>query len=105
MLFSFVDVEPRRKAEVALRQSEERFAKAFGLTPVPILVCSASDQVVMDVNEAFLEPSRIPATKCRANHRRHRLHPRQGREDKLFSALEKTGRLDRVDVARKKIPS
>jgi PAS domain S-box-containing protein len=60
MLFSFVDVEPRRKAEVALRQSEERFAKAFGLTPVPILVCSASDQVVMDVNEAFLESLAYP---------------------------------------------
>jgi len=29
MLFSFVDMEPRHKAEIALRQSEERFAKAF----------------------------------------------------------------------------
>ena len=35
MLFTFADLELRRKAETALRQSEERFAKAFRLTPVP----------------------------------------------------------------------
>jgi PAS domain S-box-containing protein len=53
MLFSFVDLEARRKAEVALRQSEERFAKTFRLNPVPTLVCSADRQQVVDVNEAF----------------------------------------------------
>ena len=35
MLFTFADLEPRRKAETALRQSEERFAKSFRLAPVP----------------------------------------------------------------------
>lgn len=55
MLFSFMDLEPRRKAENALRQSEERFAKAFRLTPVPTLVCSADDLRVIEVNEAFAQ--------------------------------------------------
>ncbi|UHH11645.1 LuxR C-terminal-related transcriptional regulator [Luteimonas fraxinea] len=54
MLFSFMDLEPRRKAEDALRQSEERFAKAFQMTPVPTLVCSADALRVMEVNEAFV---------------------------------------------------
>ncbi|MFO2462834.1 helix-turn-helix transcriptional regulator [Pseudomonas sp. 15FMM2] len=54
MLFSFTDLEPRRKAETALRQSEERFAKSFRLTPVPTLVCDAHNQQVLDVNEAFM---------------------------------------------------
>lgn len=53
MLFSFVDMEPRRKAETALRQSEERFAKSFRLSPVPTLVCSAELQL-LEINEAFL---------------------------------------------------
>ncbi|WP_339493497.1 helix-turn-helix transcriptional regulator [Pseudomonas sp. EA_35y_Pfl1_P108] len=54
MLFSFTDLEPRRKAETALRQSEERFAKSFRLTPVPTLVCNAANRQVVDVNEAFM---------------------------------------------------
>ncbi|WP_339528343.1 helix-turn-helix transcriptional regulator [Pseudomonas mucidolens] len=54
MLFSFTDLEPWRKAEIALRQSEERFAKSFRLTPVPTLVCDADNQQVVDVNEAFM---------------------------------------------------
>ena len=36
MLFTFADLEPRRKAESALRNSEEKFAKTFRLAPVPI---------------------------------------------------------------------
>ena len=61
MLFSFMDLEPRRKIEAALRQSEERFAKSFRLTPVPTLVCSADSQQVVDVNEAFLNSSGYPS--------------------------------------------
>ena len=38
MLFTFADLEPRRKAETALRQSEERFAKSFRLSPVPTII-------------------------------------------------------------------
>jgi len=54
MLFSFMDLEPRRKAEDALRQSEERFAKAFRMTPVSTLVCSSDRFHVVEVNEAFV---------------------------------------------------
>jgi PAS domain S-box-containing protein len=54
MLFSFMDLEPRRKAEDALRQSEERFAKAFRITPVPTLVCSSDRLHIVEVNDAFI---------------------------------------------------
>ncbi|GJD46125.1 HTH-type transcriptional regulator MalT [Methylobacterium cerastii] len=53
MLFTFADLELRKKAETALRQSEERFAKAFRLTPVPTLIARAEDFAVTGVNEAF----------------------------------------------------
>jgi PAS domain S-box-containing protein len=33
MLFTFMDLEPRKKAENALRQSEERFSKSFRRAP------------------------------------------------------------------------
>ncbi|WP_027172953.1 helix-turn-helix transcriptional regulator [Methylobacterium sp. 10] len=53
MLFTFADLELRRKAEMALRQSEERFAKAFRLTPVPTVLARANTFAITGVNEAF----------------------------------------------------
>ncbi len=54
MLFTFADLEPRQKAQNALAQSEERFAKAFRLAPVPMLIYAAEDRRITSINEAFL---------------------------------------------------
>ncbi len=54
MLFTFMDLEPRRKAEDALRQTEERFSKAFRLAPVPMTVSSLEGLLLLDVNDAFV---------------------------------------------------
>jgi PAS domain S-box-containing protein len=103
MLFSFVDIEPRHKAEVALRQSEERFAKAFRLTPVPILVCNAGDQVVMDVNEAFLDTLAYSSDEVLGKSvTQIDFIDDTGARSRLFAALEKTGSVDRVDVRVRK---
>ena len=53
MLFTFADLEDRRKAEMALRYSEERFVKAFELSPVPSALMSADGLVITSVNQAF----------------------------------------------------
>ena len=53
MLFTFIDLEHRRKAEIALRQSEERFAQTFKLSPIPLLVTTLAERRVLDANEAF----------------------------------------------------
>ncbi|MGF6330257.1 PAS domain S-box-containing protein [Pseudomonas sp. BS3782 TE3695] len=99
MLFSFVDMELRHKAETALRLSEERFAKAFRLTPVPILVCSADDQVVMDVNEAFLDTLAWPSEEVLGKTvAQLGFIDDAGARTRLFAALEKNGRVDRVDL-------
>ena len=54
MIFTFADLEPRRRAEDALRQSEERFATAFRLAPVPMLMTSLDGHRILNVNHAFL---------------------------------------------------
>lgn len=54
MLFTFADLEDRRKAELALQHSEERFAKSFRLSPVPTTIGTVGDGRFVDVNDAFI---------------------------------------------------
>jgi PAS domain S-box-containing protein len=53
ILFTFADLDPRVKAETALRQSEERFAKSFRLSPVAMAVCTLKGFKLVEANEAF----------------------------------------------------
>ncbi|WP_281011247.1 PAS domain S-box protein [Lichenibacterium minor] len=55
MLFTFADLDGRRHAEAALRQSEERFEIAFRLSPVPTLVATRDGNRVLLVNDAFAQ--------------------------------------------------
>ncbi|MDS1141559.1 helix-turn-helix transcriptional regulator [Pusillimonas sp. SM2304] len=55
LLFTFIDLEARKKMEDALRQTEERFSKAFRLAPVPMIVSTLDDARLLEVNEAFLK--------------------------------------------------
>ena len=54
MLFTFVDLDPRRMAEDALRKSEERFAKSFRMGPLPMLISTLDEFRTLDANDAFL---------------------------------------------------
>ena len=53
MLFTFMDLEPRRKAENTLRLSEERFQKAFRMLPIPGAVLDAETDRLLEANDAF----------------------------------------------------
>lgn len=53
MLFSFVDLDLRRKAQVALQESEQRLATLFRLAPVPMAVARREGHLLLDVNNAF----------------------------------------------------
>ncbi|MGE0149421.1 MAG: helix-turn-helix transcriptional regulator [Parvibaculaceae bacterium] len=47
-------MEPRKKAEDALRQSEERFARSFRLAPVPTVLSTRDGLRLLDANDAFV---------------------------------------------------
>ncbi len=53
MLFTFADLHPRQQAQDALRQSEERFSKAFHMAPCPMAMLTLDGLRILDVNDAF----------------------------------------------------
>jgi PAS domain S-box-containing protein len=50
----FQDITERQRAEEALRQSEERFSKAFQSSPAALSIALLEDGKLLEVNEAFL---------------------------------------------------
>src|SRR5579872_3363986 len=49
------DVTEQRRAQDALRHSEDKFSKTFRSTPLPITISVAADGRYIDINEAFSE--------------------------------------------------
>ena len=54
MLFTFADLEPRRRAELSLRESEHRSSTMFRLAPVAMAVTTTAEHRLVEVNDAFL---------------------------------------------------
>ena len=99
MLFTFADLHPRQVAQDALRQSEERFAKAFGMAPGPMVILALDELRILDVNTAF-----TAATGWRREEIVGRAEPevelwRQGElRDQVERTLRQTGRVLSADV-------
>lgn len=51
------DITERKRAEDALRRSEDKFHKAFQATPDAIIISRADDGLLLEVNEIFLRQS------------------------------------------------
>lgn len=54
---SFADITNRKAIEDALRASEERFAKAFNASPVPMVIFELVNRRIVNVNEALISVS------------------------------------------------
>src|SRR5206468_7689477 len=77
----------RARAEEALRESEQRFAKAFHANPAPLCITRLEDGVFLDVNAAFLRLTGLP---------RDEVIGRTSVQLGLIGAAERTSFLDRL---------
>ena len=62
-------VNERKEVEQSLRESEERFSKAFHCAPIPTSISRISDGLVLDVNSSLLELLGRSATRLSAERR------------------------------------
>ena len=53
------EIQVRTQAELALRQSEEMFSKAFSLSPIGILILSYPAGVIISVNDSFVKATGV----------------------------------------------
>jgi PAS domain S-box-containing protein len=54
---AMVDITEQKQARMALKESEEKFAKAFKASPDAIVISRISDGLIIDVNESFAKLS------------------------------------------------
>lgn len=69
MLFSFVDLELRRRACFCAAPERGGSPESFRMSPVPTLICSAESLQVVDVNDAFLSSSGYASELVGQDHR------------------------------------
>jgi PAS domain S-box-containing protein len=99
MLFTFADLHPRQQAQDALRQSEERFSKAFHMAPCPMAMLALDGLRILDVNDAFTAATGwrreevIGRTEADAG-----LWERGESRDHLEQQIKQTGHVRSVDV-------
>lgn len=99
MLFTFVDLDARKQAELESRHSEDRFSKAFALSPVAVAICSLDGLQFVEINAAFARLSGYVEERIigRSGYEL-KLWPDRTMEQQIHSALRSSGRVCGLDV-------
>jgi PAS domain S-box-containing protein len=88
----------RVRAETALRQSEEKFAKAFRSSPNPILITRLHDGLLVDANDAFFTTTGWTREEAIGSSTRDLLWPDPERREAMVKTLRTEGRVSGVEL-------
>jgi two-component system, cell cycle sensor histidine kinase and response regulator CckA len=93
------DITERQQNEERLRQSEERFSKAFRSSPLPITISTKVDGRYLDANGAFLKMIGRPWEEL-VGHTANELNVWAFPEDrdKMVAALDRDGRVSALET-------
>ena len=69
-----LDISEQKKAELALKESEDKFRSLFSASPDAILLAETATGIIVDANEAAGELFDMPATSIIGKHQKD-LHP------------------------------
>jgi PAS domain S-box-containing protein len=93
------DMTEHNRAEQALRESEEKFSKAFTSSPNPVCMFTIDDHKFIEVNESFMRFSGYSREEIIAHTPKQlNLWVEPGELEKMGNILRETGKLDNYTV-------
>jgi PAS domain S-box-containing protein len=102
MVESFQEITLRKRAEKAMRESEERFRKIFQSNPEPVILAGLTDGNVIDVNNAFELLTGVErAVALGKNVEELNLWSVSAETAPLFEVLKDGGEINNIEVAFK----
>jgi len=94
-----IDITERKRAERQLRDSEEKFSRAFHTSPTPMAISSVREGVFVDVNEAFLNTMGYRREEIVGNSAAQISIWRDLKQrSAIVAQLEKNGRIENAEV-------
>ncbi len=99
MIINSVDITERKKIEAALKESEEKFSKAFSASPNPVCIVTVKEGTFLDVNDSFLHFSGYNREEV-IGHTPVDLNLWVSEDDKkkMDNGLRETGKVDRLEI-------
>ena len=95
---TFLDITNRKKSELELRESEEKFSKAFYSSPTFLFICELETGIFVEVNDAYCELIGYTREEMIGHSSLELGIISPGNRLKILQRFRKTGRMQNVEL-------